>query len=204
MSLVDKTFEEITRGLDSDLDKRKACFEYVQKIHWVIGKNPGPEETIDSQEGNCRSKHYLLRDLFNRLSIPSRYKLFVFNWAHHSPPIPKEILDLLKEEYRIEYHLCLEPKIDGREITLDATWDPPLKAAGFPVDDWDGFSGTRYALKPCGPISHRSHLEVRLIELGGALNIKLRGIKIKETPFNDALNDWLYKLRYQNLEGDNL
>jgi hypothetical protein len=34
-------------------------------------------------------------------------------------------------------------------VLVDATWDPPLAKAGFPVNmDWDGYSDTECAVKP--------------------------------------------------------
>ena len=50
----------------------------------------------------------------------------------------------------IEYEYALVPD-------LDATWDPPLERAGFPVNlKWDGCSDTLNAVKPIEKIVHDS------------------------------------------------
>jgi hypothetical protein len=49
----------------------------------------------------------------------------------------------------VAYHLACRVQLGCRWILVDATWDPPLAKAGFPVNDyWDGCAETRCAVKP--------------------------------------------------------
>jgi len=45
--------------------------------------------------------------------------------------------------------------LGGRWVLLDATWDSPLKNAGFPVNTgWDGESDTELAITPIDEVTH--------------------------------------------------
>jgi hypothetical protein len=47
----------------------------------------------------------------------------------------------------LDHHLCLKIQIDKKWILVDATWDPPLKKVGFPVNEnWNGLSDTKLAV----------------------------------------------------------
>lgn len=80
-----------------------------------------------------------------RLGIPVRYVLIKFDW--NDLPIPKEIIK--KKDDSEGCHLALKINVGNKWVFVDATWDPKLGKAGFPVTGkWDGKSDTKLAVPP--------------------------------------------------------
>jgi hypothetical protein len=114
------------------------------------------------------------------LGIPVRYLLIKFDW--NDLPIPKEIIK--KNEYgSVGWHLALKIKRNNKWIYVDATWDPKLEKAGFPVTkNWDGKSNTKFAFPP-----------KQIIELKKAPPKQIKRPENRE--FYEALNKWLKSQR---------
>jgi hypothetical protein len=151
-SLVNITFEEWTHGLDTR-ESMISIFSHIRDIPYslmVPADDPkiSMEHLLVKGKGSCGPKHYLLAEMFRKLNVNVVYATIAFSWNDpdlHYPPGLRELAARLP----IAHHLACRVQVGCRWILVDATWDPPLSKAGFPVNDhWDGFSETRCAVKP--------------------------------------------------------
>ena len=97
--------------------------------------------------------------MFALLGIELQYVTYPYDWNDPDYGYPPRLRELA-ERAPTEYHLANKAFIDGKWALVDATWDPPLGAAGFPVNEsWDGISDTKNAVKPLREIVHASAME---------------------------------------------
>jgi hypothetical protein len=150
--LVNRKFAEWTEGL-SPRESMIAIFERVRDIPYALipGLNDpgsGPEELLETGQGSCTPKHYLLTAMYRRLNLPVVFATFPFMWNDPDIQYPPELRELAKK-LPVAYHLACRVQIGCRWVLVDATWDRPLKKAGFPVNEhWDGYSDMKCAVKP--------------------------------------------------------
>jgi hypothetical protein len=151
-SVVDKKFHEWTINLDTH-DSMISVFEHIRDIPYslsvpVADSITSPEQLLIAGKGSCGPKHYLLAEMFRKLNLSVVYSTIAFSWNDPDfryPPGIRELADMLP----VAYHLACRVQLGCRWILVDATWDPPLAKAGFPVNNhWDGYSETRCAVKP--------------------------------------------------------
>ncbi len=117
-------------------------FKKVQKIPYKVCRFD--KEKIDENlpYGDCRHKSELLYNLLRREGFEVEKIKVIFDWK--DLPIPKEILSILKKSGTVWVHDSLKVKINNKWIKVDCTWNPELKAKGFPVTEtWDGRSDTK-------------------------------------------------------------
>jgi hypothetical protein len=151
-ALVDEKFQEWTAGLDSK-HALIAIFEQIRDIPYSLAvpmtdPDTAPEQILSLGKGNCGPKHYLLAEMFRRLGYEVVYATFPFLWNDPDLIYPPD-LRRMSAGLPVAYHLAVRVRIDDRWILVDATWDPPLKRAGFPVNEhWDGLTDTQCAVKP--------------------------------------------------------
>jgi len=150
--LVDRTFREWTYGLDAR-DARIAIFQHIRDIPYSLAvpmTDPGtaPEQILSLGKGYCGPKHYLLADMYRKLGYEVVFATFPFLWNDPDIRYPEELRSLASV-LPVAHHLACRVRIDDRWVLVDATWDRPLKRAGFPVNEhWDGRADTRCAVKP--------------------------------------------------------
>jgi|WetSurMetagenome_2_1015567.scaffolds.fasta_scaffold834809_2 hypothetical protein len=157
-------------------------YNKVQKIPYYCFKERDPDLLLEKNRGSCVEKNLFLGKEFKKLGISVKYVLIKFNW--NDLPIPEKIIKKLQtggfRNFFSTWHLALKIKIDRKWVFVDATWDPELEKAGFPVVmNWDGKSDTKLAVIP-----------KKIIEL----MIKPPKIFIKKLgseEFFEALNKWL-------------
>ncbi|MBU4299163.1 hypothetical protein KJ636_03915 [Patescibacteria group bacterium] len=120
-------------------------YKKVQGIPYYCLKERDPDLLIKKNKGSCSEKHLFLGKEFEKLRIPVKYLLLKFSW--NDLPIPKEIIK--KNGSPVGWHLALKIKPKNKWIYVDATWDPKLEKAGFPVaKNWNGKSDTKFAFPP--------------------------------------------------------
>lgn len=122
------------------VETRIAIFELVRRVPYKLTAWKGdPLSLFALGRGDCRHKAAAATRLLQAAGFSARQTLVTFDWA--DLPIPRDMLDLLTDTR--SFHDTVVVSIDGKERLFDATWDPDLRAAGFPVlDRWDGVSGT--------------------------------------------------------------
>jgi len=196
--IVVETLGEWTEGLGPE-ESRIAIFERIRDMPYEIIaelKDPyeGPASTIKAGRGSCTSKHFLLGAMFEILHTPVKYVTYAFYWDDPDIDYPVDLRELARRA-PLEYHLAIKAYIERRWVLVDATWDPPLKKAGYPINEsWDGISDTKNAVKPLEEIVHASAIE------RDDYTSKIKGAFMEEEKaaldaFVSALNSWCRLLR---------
>lgn len=148
----DDLLDEWTGGLFYP-ESQIAVFNRIRDIPYAIMPDQtdpviGPLNLLKEGRGHCASKHFLLGILFGRLGIGIKYVSIPFSWDQPDILYPDRLRELAAS-LPLSYHLACRAFIGERWILVDATWDPPLAAAGFPVNtEWDGHSDTLPAVVP--------------------------------------------------------
>ena len=154
-------------------------YKKVQRIPYYCLTERDPNLLLRKNKGSCSEKHLYLGKEFEKLGIPVKYLLIKFNW--NDLPISKEIIS--KKDSPIGWHLALKIKLNKKWILVDATWDPKLKKAGFPItQNWLGQSNTELAFKP-----------IEIIELKKAPSKQIK--RYENRKFYTVLNKWLRSQR---------
>src|SRR3989344_4601818 len=166
----------------------------VRDVPYSLGSDGNTEGLLSEGIGGCARKHFYLMPRLQSLGYKVSLGVAKFDWREL--PIPKNILSLLKEP--VQTHLFLYFGLDKPKHGLDVTWDKGMKSLGFPVFDWDGFSRTGIVVTPIyGSIRKINPLILSIRSLASSNLQKLLGQADKPTPFNDAFNKWLSKVRNQ-------
>ncbi len=160
-------------------------YNKVQRIPYYCLEERDPDLLLKKDKGSCSEKHLFLGEEFKKLGIPVKYLLIRFDW--NDLPIPKEIV-IKNKKGPIGWHFALKIKPKNKWIYVDATWDPKLEKAGFPVTrNWNGNSDTKLAVPP------KKIIELRI----RPPKILIRRLNNRE--FFEALNKWLELQRKNRL-----
>jgi len=152
--IVNRKFSEWTEGLNTR-QAMVSVFYHIRDIPYVPVTDPGFHDPLRAGEfllaegrGSCAPKHYLLAAMYRMLNLHVVYATFPFLWNEPKIRYPAE-LRTLAAQLPVIYHLACRVQVGCRWALVDATWDPPLAKAGFPVNDhWDGYADTRCAVTP--------------------------------------------------------
>lgn len=187
--------QNLTEGLD-DSEARTKLYEFVQSFPYRLRsfQPAGGTELYDEENGDCRHKRSAFYDLLRKRGFNVRRLDVLFDWK--DLPIPADILAIKKSSGTRAFHDALEIEIGGKWIYVDPTWDPVLKAAGFPVTtDWDGVSPTREITN--GKTEKIS--EGRYGSFGDYLTAYgvPWPVRSETDEFNRRLNEWLEQQRHK-------
>jgi hypothetical protein len=198
VDIVSRTLEEWTAGLD-DRAARIAVFEHIRDIEYalvpdLVDSRLGPRGILELGKGSCSPRHFLLGRMFETMDVRVCYVTYTLDWSDQGIAMPARLADLAAS-LPLECHLNCDVLIDGRWVMVDATWDPPLERAGFPVNlKWDGCGDTLNAVKPIEKIVHDSAGErdeyAREMEAG----YSVAGSEAY-TRFVKEFNAWLARVR---------
>jgi hypothetical protein len=152
--LVSETFSGWTDGMGV-LRSRIVIFERIRNIPYSLITDPllqdpeqAPELLLVRGRGSCTPKHYLLAEMYKKLNLPVIFSVFPFLWNNPDIRYPSRLRELAVH-LPVCYHITCRVRIGARWVLVDATWDPPLEKAGFPVNmQWDGYSDTQCAVRP--------------------------------------------------------
>ena len=157
--ILDK-FLEWTSGLNPR-QCRIEIFEHIRDIPFglipeVVDPEDLPAYILTHERGSCSPKHFLLGIMYEKLHIPIKYAIYPFYWKDQDIKYSEELRELAGH-MPLQYHVACKGYINQKWILLDATYDPPLKKAGFPVNEtWDGMCETLNAVKPLDEIIHKN------------------------------------------------
>ena len=159
-------------------------YNKVQGIPYYCLKERDPDLLLKKNKGSCSEKHLFLGEEFKKLGVPVKYLLVKFDW--NDLLIPEEIINK-KEGSSVGWHLALKIKPKRKWIYVDATWDPQLGKAGFPMTkNWRGLSDTKFAVPP-----------KEIIELKRRPPKQVK--RLENRKFFEALNKWLESQRKNRL-----
>lgn len=183
---LETLFLKWTYGL-SAVEKRIRIFSIIRDIPYaIVSEWADSEDTmklmIEENKGWCGPKHRLLLWMFQRLGIQIKYLLVPFRWQDQMVSYP----DSVRAHFPYlpdSRHLCCMINIKNSWQILDATWDYPLRMAGFLVNEpWDGMSETALAVK-------RSEDTDKVCSGGIPRRLVRRG------SFTTDLNEWMERIR---------
>ena len=150
---IEEKFREWTRGRRG-VDARVSIFEQIREIPYAVIPEINSAQhyvrMLTVGKGSCTPKHFLLRDLYERLGLPVLYVVYPFRWSDLEVDYPSW-LRKLAEAVPTSYHLACKVEIGGNLVLVDATVDSPLRKLGLPVNNnWDGFNDMVLAVTPVG------------------------------------------------------
>jgi hypothetical protein len=150
---IEEKFREWTRGRRG-VEARVSIFEKIRDIPYAVIPEINSAQhyvrMLTVGKGSCTPKHFLLRDLYEKLGLPVLYVVYPFRWSDLEVDYPLW-LRKLAEAVPISYHLACKVEISGDLVLVDATVDSPLRKLGLPVNDnWDGASDMVLAVTPVG------------------------------------------------------
>ena len=135
-----------------------ALFRFVQAMSYRF---PGPRDarhTLEHGWGTCAGKNYLLAELLGAAGVPVAHMIAIGDLRESLPDLPPELRALALSGPLPDVHSFLTAVGRDGPVLVDASWDPPLAAYGFPVQSaWDGCTDTVLAFRPhavyavCGP-----------------------------------------------------
>lgn len=151
--IIEAKFRDWVKG-ESATGARVGIYERIRDIPYaVIPELGSPErywQILMVKKGSCTPKHFLLRDMYERLGMLVMYAVYPFRWIELEVDYPPS-LRKLAEALPLSYHLACRVDIEGALVLVDATLDPSLAKLGLPVNKtWDGVSDTLLPLRPCG------------------------------------------------------
>jgi hypothetical protein len=149
--LVDEKLREWTSGRDVR-GGLISVFEHIRDIPYSLAVpmtdlDTAPEQILALGKGYCAPKHNLLAEMCRRMGYEVVYATFPFLWNDPDLLYPPDLRQLAIT-LPVAHHLACRVRINNRWVLVDATWDLPLKRAGFPVNVyWDGHTDTLCAVK---------------------------------------------------------
>lgn len=198
MEIIKDTLEKWTKGMQP-VDARISVFEHIRDIPYKVipelrSRDVGPREIIKRGCGSCTPKHFLLGAMFELMDVPVKYVSFPYSWDQKNVEYPDELRDLAGI-IPTEYHLACSARIGEEWVLVDATWDPPLKKVGFPVNEsWDGISDTKVAVDYLDMIVHEN-AEERDEYVTRKKSSWTEGDHAITSRFIEKLNKWLEEVR---------
>ena len=133
-------------------------FRFVQAMPYRFPGPRDPGHTLAHGSGTCAGKNYLLAELLAAAGVPVCHLLATGDLGETLPDLPASLRVLAASGPLLDVHSCLTAVGPDGPVLVDASWDPPLAAYGFPVQGaWNGCVDTTLALRPhavyavCGP-----------------------------------------------------
>ena len=115
-----------------------ALFRFVQALPYRF---PGPRDarhTLEHGWGTCAGKNYLLAELLAAADVPVRHMIATGDLRERLPHLPPPLHELAESGPLPDVHSFLTAVGPDGPVLVDASWDPPLAAHGFPVQvPWD-------------------------------------------------------------------
>ena len=134
---------------NSGVDRINA-FDSIRDISYQIPLAWGEEDKC------CSGKHEKLLKILTKQGYKVRYRVCVFLW--NSPRKLPLKLEKIPHDNDCT-HTYLEVYLGGKWRVLDATWDKGLRKL-FPINEWDGKSSTKLAVKSIKIFSPKKSLRI--------------------------------------------
>ena len=178
-------------------------FERVRDIPFGRIGSRDPRDVYEKNMGTCSGKNLLLRELYDEIGIETKDMLTLhrFNdlaWLPtESYPLlrmPLELKEILSRGQICDFHNYARIHVDDNWITVDASFDKPLKKYGFVVNEgWDGKTDMKlcvvgtYKIWDCG---HRG-----LEEKERMTALLPKKVQKDRNLFLGKLTEWITELR---------
>ena len=186
---IDEKFGEWTKGKHA-VAARTGVFERIRDIPYAVIPEINSAlhypRILTVGKGSCTPKHFLLRDMYEKLGLPVLYAVYPFRWSDLDVDYPAH-LRKLAEAIPVSYHLACKVEIGGKLVLVDATVDRRLKKLGLPVNErWNGFSDMLLPVEPVG--------EEQLFHPAEVRDYQARYDEVS-LQFFSQMNAWLERIR---------
>lgn len=126
--------------------------------------------------------------------VPCRYVTYPFYWQNQPFTYTPKLRPML-EGLPAEYHVALQTCLDGPGCVVDATWDPALQRASFPVElDFDATRDSLLAVEPIDMVIH-ANVKERLKYVAEAKSHWTDDQRQRMNVFYEAVNLWMDDIR---------
>lgn len=187
---LDEALEPFTEGIEGRDDAALvSLFERVRDLPFAFAPHDDPLTLLRCGFGTCGPKHALLRLLYERLGVATRFVYVTFRFEEMPGDFPAELRAALHDGV-VRAHAALQIERDGRWIDVDATFDRPLARAGFTVREaWDGRTSMPLVVRPLARVETMEPPERENMLLGLTHDTRIPGALVAR------LNAWLGSLR---------
>ena len=150
---IELSFKEWINGRHA-VEARISIFEKIRDIPYAVVPEVNSARDyvrmLTVGKGSCTPKHFLLRDMYEKLGLAVLYVVYPFRWSDLEVDYPSW-LRKLAEAVPTSHHLACKVEIGGDLVLVDATVDSPLRQVGLPVNEnWDGASDMVLPVTPVG------------------------------------------------------
>lgn len=178
---------------NSPTDKKIVIlFEKVRDIPYGDIGSRDPQEVCENNKGTCSGKHELLKELYKELGLEVKDFIAMHRFNDLKVKFPEEIKQILKRTEISDPHNFFKIHINNKWITVDVTWDKPLKKLGFIVNEnWDGKSDMKLCVAPLEIIETENPIEFKKQRISKFPEQVQRDRKL----FLQKMTEWLDKTR---------
>lgn len=139
MEKLDRLFEGL-KDIHDPAKKRAEAFYFVRNIPYGTIGSHSINDALQYGIANCHAKSELLKLIFTKLGYDTR--TIVLQYVLKDYPLEVRFIP-----GQIDYHYVAQVYLHEEWVSVDVTYDPPLKALGFLVNEWDGNTSTSIAEK---------------------------------------------------------
>ncbi len=167
-------------------------FEKVRDIPYGYTSSRGPNDVYRQNKGTCSGKHALLKALYQKIGIGTKDFIALHRFKDLKVNYPPEITAILDRSDIIDPHNFIKIFVDNKWITVDATWDKPLKKIGFVVNEnWDGKTEMQLCVLPIRIYETKNPVQ----DKKGELSKLTKEVQEERILFLRKLSDWLTSVR---------
>lgn len=174
------------------LEGRVAAFTYVRDLAYGDIGSRNPLDVLAAQKGTCSGKHALLKLFLEGLGYDVQSWFALHDFAEFPLARWPDELGHFREKTLTDFHDFLKIKLDEDWITIDAIFDAPLKAFGFPAMEWDGATPIALPIKARETFPSEGPMEDHKKKLLAALPEQ---VQKDRKAFLGALTAWLDEKR---------
>ncbi|MDV7186683.1 hypothetical protein R3X25_05265 [Lutibacter sp. TH_r2] len=192
MNTIYKNLVEKWTQNQSFEEKIVTLFEKVRDIPYGNIGSRNPLDILEQNRGTCSGKHFLLKELYKAIDVPVRDFIVMHSFNDMDINFPPEIKEFLTSDQIIDPHNYIQIKPFNKWITIDATWNLPLKKYNFPVNEfWNGKTSMPISVVVSTNIYETSEPENLKKQLIEKLSIKQQ--KSRKL-FLNLLTNWLLNI----------
>ncbi len=165
-----------------------AAYECIRDIAYGDIGSRNPFDVLAAQKGTCSGKHALLQLLLIELGydVESWFALHDFG-RFPITPWPDALVEF-HGKHIPDYHDFLKVNVDGTWLTIDAVFDAPLVALGFPMLQWDGGTNMKLPVDASEIFQANGDMENHKKRLIAALPAE---VQAQRKAFLGAMTAWL-------------
>ena len=188
---IKNIISEWAQGLP--LEKKSiVLFERVRDIPYGDIGSRDAFDVYKNNKGTCSGKHELLKEIYSELGIKTKDFIAMHKFNDMPVSFPPEIKEILNRTIITDPHNFFKILVNGNWVSVDVTWDKPLKRFGFPVNEnWDGKTDMQICVVP-----------TKIFEVSNPIESKKQKIakfseevQIERKLFLKKMTEWLDKAR---------